>query len=342
MRYSVIILFISLVPVGRISYAEGGGSNMRLKNQGKVAEFRLTERSGKTLGREELLGSVWIANFIFTRCSGQCPILSMEMASLQRKLPKWVRLVSFTVDPEYDTPEVLIEYAETYRAGDRWWFFTGDRDAIYTLIHNNFQVNAEESGEVDPGRAFSHSLRFMLVDQHGTIRGAYSGDKKNPREHLKHLEEDVYTLLGRWPPILPLYFFPPLNAALNGTALLLLLTGFMFIRKKKVNPHKACMVAAFLVSILFLICYLYYHWYHGATPFRGQGIIRTIYLSILISHIILAALVPILASITLWRAAKEQFEKHRRIAHWTLPIWLYVSVTGVVIYYLLYHVSERL
>lgn len=130
---------------------------------------------------------------------------------------------------------------------------------------------------------------------------------------------------------------PALNAALNGTSAILLLSGYCFIRRRKVTAHRACMVAAFLTSTAFLISYLIYHARVGSVPFQGQGWIRPVYFFILFTHIVLAASIVPLALVTLSRALREQFDRHKRIARWTLPIWLYVSVTGVVIYFLLYH-----
>lgn len=129
---------------------------------------------------------------------------------------------------------------------------------------------------------------------------------------------------------------PTLNACLNATSTLLLLLGFYFIRRRNILAHRACMGGAFLVSILFLVSYLTYHYHAGTTRFTGQGIVRLAYFTILVSHTVLAALVPFLAVITLVRALRGQYEKHRRIARWTLPTWLYVSATGVVVYLMLY------
>ena len=133
---------------------------------------------------------------------------------------------------------------------------------------------------------------------------------------------------------------PTLNACLNATSALLLVLGFYFIRQRNIQAHRTCMRGAFLVSIFFLVSYLTYHYYAGSTHFTGQGMVRLTYFTILISHTVLAALVPFLAIITLTRALRGQYEKHRRIARWTLPIWLYVSVTGVVVYLMLYHLVQ--
>lgn len=132
---------------------------------------------------------------------------------------------------------------------------------------------------------------------------------------------------------------PTLNAALNATSALLVTTGYTFIRRGRVRAHKACMIAAFATSTAFLASYLYYHAQVGATSFGGQGWIRPVYFTILISHTFLAATVVPLVLVTLYRAVRERFERHRAIARWTLPIWLYVSVTGVVVYLMLYHLS---
>jgi uncharacterized membrane protein YozB (DUF420 family) len=135
---------------------------------------------------------------------------------------------------------------------------------------------------------------------------------------------------------LDLRMLPALNAALNATAATLLLIGYRQIRRGRMRAHRACMIAAFAVSTLFLVSYLTYHAQVGSRRFAGTGAIRTVYLSILLTHTVLAALVPPMAIVTLVRALGERFDRHRALARWTLPIWLYVSVTGVVVYVMLY------
>lgn len=131
---------------------------------------------------------------------------------------------------------------------------------------------------------------------------------------------------------------PHLNAILNATSALLLLSGFRFIKRGNVRAHRNCQVAAVATSALFLVSYLTYHYYHGSTRFTGQGIVRPIYFAILISHTILAVVIVPLILITIYRAARADFVRHRRIARWTLPLWLYVSITGVVVYLMLYQI----
>jgi uncharacterized membrane protein YozB (DUF420 family) len=141
---------------------------------------------------------------------------------------------------------------------------------------------------------------------------------------------------------LGIHDLPAVNATLNGLAAVLLITGYTLIRQGKVNAHHKMMLAAFTVSCVFLVCYLVYHWNVGSVKFDKSGWVRIVYLWILGTHTILAATVPVLAIITLRRALKAQYERHRAIAKWTFPIWLYVSVTGVVVYVLLYHVKPQL
>jgi uncharacterized membrane protein YozB (DUF420 family) len=133
-------------------------------------------------------------------------------------------------------------------------------------------------------------------------------------------------------------FFPALNASLNGVSAVLIVTGHSLIRQGKVQLHRACMLSAVIVSSAFLACYLYYHAHVGSVHFPGQGWARPVYFSILISHTILAAAVPVLVVLTLVFAFRRKFERHRNIARWTYPIWLYVSVTGVIVYLMLYQI----
>lgn len=129
---------------------------------------------------------------------------------------------------------------------------------------------------------------------------------------------------------------PTINACFNLTAAFFLVLGLVFIKFKKIQAHRLSMTAAFFSSTIFLIGYLIHHYKHGSTRFEGEGTIRTIYFAILISHTILATLVPPMAIVTLYRAWKQDFKRHAKLARWTWPIWMYVSVTGVVVYWMLY------
>ena len=129
---------------------------------------------------------------------------------------------------------------------------------------------------------------------------------------------------------------PALNAVLNGTSALLLVYGWTLIRRRRIQAHRRVMVTAFCVSVAFLISYLVYHAQVGSVRFQGTGAVRTVYFTVLLTHTVLAAAVPFLAVLALWRGWTGNYERHRRVARWALPIWLYVSVTGVIVYWMLY------
>ena len=145
-------------------------------------------------------------------------------------------------------------------------------------------------------------------------------------------------LMGRAPVVggLDVSALPKLNAMLNGGSAILLGAGYVFIWRRQIAAHLSCMLSAFGLSILFLISYVVYHFHAGSRPFTGQGWVRPVYFVLLLTHVVLAAVIVPLALTTIWRALSGRFDRHRTIARWTLPIWLYVSVTGVVIYWMLY------
>jgi len=131
-------------------------------------------------------------------------------------------------------------------------------------------------------------------------------------------------------------YFPALNASLNGTSAVLLLTGRILIAKGRIAAHRICMIAAVVASLLFLGCYLYFHAKVGNIRFLGVGWARPVYFTILTSHTILAMVIVPLAIITLNRGLRSRYDKHRAIARWTWPLWMYVSITGVIVYFMLY------
>jgi uncharacterized membrane protein YozB (DUF420 family) len=132
--------------------------------------------------------------------------------------------------------------------------------------------------------------------------------------------------------------FPKINATLNGCSAVLLVTGRALIGRGKIAAHRAAMLAALVTSSLFLASYLYYHYHVGSVHFRGMGRSRPVYFAILISHTTLALVIVPMVIVTLARALREQFDRHRAIARWTFPLWLYVSVTGVIVYLMLYQI----
>jgi protein SCO1/2 len=171
-----------------------------LPDRGQVADFELQSQTGRQITRADLLGKVWIADFIFTHCAGPCPRMTADLARIAGDLTSFpdLRLVSFSVDPERDTPAVLAEYARGYGAdAERWYFLTGDKAAIFKLAKESFHVGAADGDATDP---VMHSTRFVLVDRSGKIRGYY--DSNDPAQ-LAALSRDAATLHGSAAPAAP-------------------------------------------------------------------------------------------------------------------------------------------
>jgi protein SCO1/2/putative membrane protein len=331
-----------------------GGQSMEL------GRFRFLERSGQTVTQDDLADRVWIGSFIFTRCPLSCPRISSVVKSLQEKLAGTsVLLVSLSVDPEHDTPPVLAEYASRFGADPaRWWFLTGDRDSVYELIQSKFKLTVMENPSPDPAgstESILHSDRLALVDR-GRVVGLF--DSKEPAALEALVAQARKRATPSWVRALP-----SVNACLNALCATLLVTGWCLIRRRPaefaisevsaestpdrpspilrsppVRLHVLCMALAVLTSGLFLASYLVYHYHAGSVAFRGEGPLRWLYFTILLSHTLLATfgVVPLVA-LTLVRALRRDFSRHARIAALTFPIWLYVSVTGVAIYLMLYH-----
>ena len=156
----------------------------------------------RELSKRDLLGRVWVADFVFTHCGGPCPLLSAAMARLQKDLPKEALLVSFTVDPDKDTPRVLQEYARAFKADpDRWIFVRGDKGALYKLLYEGFNLPIAEDRDAPLGYRVMHSAKFVLVDAGGVVRGYYAGDNFSS---LQKLRQDTLDLLKKeevseWP-----------------------------------------------------------------------------------------------------------------------------------------------
>ncbi len=304
-----------------------------------VGPFRLVERSGRVVTEADLAGRVWIASFIFTHCPLSCPRITSVMKGLQDRLAGTdIQLVSLSVDPERDTPEVLAKYAHNFGADPgRWWFLTGPKVEVHALIVDRFKLGVVETDAADRragAEEFSHSARLALVDR-GKVVGYFDSDA--PAD-LDQLVAEARRRQGKgrtWA-----HRLPGINATLNATSAALLVLGWVLIRSGRVRAHALTMILAVAVSALFLVSYLVYHYQVGSVPFRGFGPIRTVYFTVLLSHTVLAtlAVVPLVA-ITLTHAARRQFERHAGIAKVTFPIWLYVSVTGVIIYLMLYQME---
>jgi cytochrome oxidase Cu insertion factor (SCO1/SenC/PrrC family) len=152
-----------------------------------VPNFNLVERSGSAISLSDLSGKVWVADFIFTHCAGPCPLLSLQMGALQEPLKELedVRLVSISVDPERDTPEVLEAYSRRYNADpEKWLFLTGEKADVYQLIRKGFQVTVDNTPEDEASDQIMHSLRFALVDRKGQVRAYYTGSDSDLADRL--------------------------------------------------------------------------------------------------------------------------------------------------------------
>lgn len=371
-RIHRLAVVLALLVSGTSTHAD---EQRPLWNPAGIEDFSLTECHGQIVTKADLLGKPWLACFIFTRCAGPCPRVSEQMQLLQRRLTGIdARLVSITVDPDNDTPEVLRTYAEIYKANpERWWFLTGDKEVIHRLVRRSFRMIVEDDPRQTPGFEVAHSLEIMHVDAAGVVRGRYDArsdvemarlrrvmlgktdaadamlikaaedeEKEREREFERQAAaaaaEEARMAVPGW-----VRRLPAVNASLNGLATVLLVAGWVLIKSGMPRAHKMVMLTTFAVSMAFLACYLVYHQQlnhytgSGSQRFRGQGMVRNVYYPILVSHVALAIAVPFLASVTIYRGLTNQLERHKRLARVTFPIWLYVSVTGVIIYLMLYH-----
>lgn len=317
------------------------------EDYGTVADFALIDQQGHAVTNGDLTGKVWVAAFFFTRCATVCPQVTASMARLQHDLAgeSDVMLVSFSVDPRHDTPAVLNAYAERYGADPaRWLFLTGPKVQVYALIQQSFLLAVEENAGADrtPGNEVTHSTRLAVVDAQGHVRGFFEGrqvdEEGRPIDDLPRLRRLVRALQREQTWLRPTDL-PALNAILNATSAVLLVLGYTAIRRRRIGLHQTCMLTALAVSALFLASYLYYHFVvrgGQATPFGGPEGVRSAYLVILRSHYLLAMAAAPLAITTAYLGLRGRLVRHVRLARWTLPIWLYVSVTGVVVYWMLY------
>lgn len=297
---------------------------------GSVPEFSLTAHDGSRFSRDAFRNQIGVVDFVFTRCAEACPAMTEQLRHLQAEAPPGMVFVSFTVDPTFDTPEVLARYAKDHGARPGWWFVTGPVQPIYDLATRGFKLTAmeipEEQRRTGDGGPFLHSSKLVLVDGGFRIRGYY--DSEDPLARRRLLRDAA--LIGRFGRL------PRINAALNATSALLLLFGYGLIRSGRRSEHRICMIAALLSSAAFLASYLVYHAHLGSIRFPGEGTLRSAYLAILASHTLLAILIVPLVAVTVTRAARGRFEAHRSIARITFPLWTYVSLTGVVVYWMLY------
>jgi protein SCO1/2/putative membrane protein len=302
-------------------------------------QFKLTNQDDQPFSDADLKGKTWIIDFVFTRCGGPCPMMTQKMVKLSKEIHSPdARFVSISVDPAYDTPAVLKQYAKDQGATDRRFvLLTGEPKVIYELAEKGFKLTARPSLD---GSVIEHDERFLLIDGTGGVRGIYHTKDDTSMAQLV-VDAQSLTLRNVW-----IARFPAINASLNATSGILLCLAMMLIQARRVRLHATFMIAAVISSTVFLACYLTYHTLKyqagSATTAFPASPVRPLYLVILISHTILAVAVVPLVVMTLIRAARRQWDRHRRIAKPTFWIWLYVSATGVIVYWMLYHLAPRI
>jgi protein SCO1/2/putative membrane protein len=300
---------------------------------GSLPPFKLKDQNGNFVEREQLLGKVCIVSFFFSCCTSVCPKTQTTMAELQGKFKGWsdVLLVSINVFSGHDDEAILQQYARDHGAEPgRWLFLHGSEEEIKELVQGGFKQGMARNPSAPPGYEVDHTPNFMIVDHRGTIRGYADGLKP---DEVRRLETFVKQLVQA-------KYLPTINAALNGTCGVLLVLGYALIRRRWLTAHKAVMLAALGVSAVFLGCYLYYHFAvldGRPTRFSGEGAVRYTYLGILLSHTLLAVAVAPLALRVTYLGLRDRLAAHMFLARITLPLWIYVSITGVVVYVMLYH-----
>ncbi|MEZ6014298.1 MAG: DUF420 domain-containing protein [Planctomycetota bacterium] len=348
--------------VGASAAAPEPGSPDRF---GDVPDFSFTEADGRTVTRADLLGAPWLAVPFFVKCTGPCPSITTDLRSrLHDDLAGTpIRIVSFSLDPTLDTPAELADYRQLRRIDPaRWWFLTcEDEAAMQRFLSDGLKVPAQRAdAPVDYGQSITHGTRMPVIDAAGKIAGWYElaaptmvkeiedstlhGDVIDA--HYALLKARLFALAGLPygdPPRVgprPYSPLPLVNACLNGTAFVLLVLGLIAIKRGRREAHEHLMKLAFLASAAFLVSYLYYHGVvqrqNGPMKFNGVGAARTAYFVLLITHVVLAVVNLPMVLRTFWLAHRRRWDAHKRMAKLTLPIWLYVSITGVIVYLVLY------
>ncbi len=317
---------------------------------GQVPAFTFTASNGERVTEQDLLGAPWIAVPFFVRCTGPCPSITTDLrAGVYPALEgSGARLVSFSLDPKFDSPETLREYAESFAIDpEQWLFLTGDAQAMVEFIKGGLKIPLEYNDPqtlAEGEQAIVHGTRLPVVDPQGQIAGWYEASRGSLDGGLSSAERNLELLLKRTLAVAGTSrtgsALPLLNAYLNGTAFLLLLMGWFAIRTGRREAHERLMKLAFVISALFLASYLTYHLgvqrQQGPTPYNGSGWRQTAYWILLISHVVLAIVNLPMGLRVFWLARCQDWERHQRLARKTIPIWLYVSLTGVLVYLMLY------
>ncbi len=305
-----------------------------------VGNFSLDDLDGEIVTARSLRGTIWLAQTFVPGCN-ECSKSIPTMKRLQEifRGTKGVKLVSVAL--AFNDSETLKKFAKDQNADAQQWLILTDpdEDRLHKTVTSAFLSSAARNPQPTPGNEILHSTKILLIDPQGIIIGSVPGADLESADLLKR---EVERLRMRQPIPVTASDLPRFNAILNGSAGVLLLLGWLAIRLRQETLHKMAMLLAFAVSMAFLASYLFYHFaVLGGEPmrFRGEGAIRTVYFAILLTHTVLAVVVAPLAIFITVQGLRNALASHRRVARWTLPIWLYVSITGVVVYWMLYEVS---
>ncbi len=309
-----------------------------------IRDFSLQERSGNDFHPSDLRGKIWVAHFFFPGCTGVCTKTTPNMKRLQElyRGKSDVALVSIALNN--DTLETINRYAEVQNAQpQQWLFLTGPDEKVHGIIWSVFYNAAARNKTPTPGNEVVHSGSLVLVDFEGNTVGYVEGAEDNSVAALKE-EIDRLRSRRRLESRIPVTGadMPWFNALLNSSCTILLILGWIAIRMRYETLHKILMLLALAVSAVFLASYLFYHFVvmeMEPTRFPGTGPARYAYFGILLTHTILAIVVAPLALTIAVQGLRDSRKIHVKLARWTLPIWLYVSVTGVVVYWMLYRMS---
>ena len=335
--WALVGVLVIVLVAGKLSARRQSTAAMQLPADAFVPEFSLVDQNAEKFTNASMAGKVWVVDFVFTHCQGPCPMMTAKMVGLSKQImDPGVKFLSFSVDPMNDTPSVLKQYAKDMGADEtRWSFLTGSEKVI-DGVAARMKIGVMPASGNAP---VTHGTWFTVVGPDGKVRGYY---RQDDAESLKQLVADVKAASKR--PGLDVHNFPAINATLNGASTVLLMVGYLLIKMRKVRPHAYFMLAACATSAAFLTCYLIYHAVAGEkSSGLPAGTLRSIYLYVLLfPHLVLAVVMVPMIIVTLLRAYQRKWAKHRRIAGPTFWIWLYVSVTGVIIYWMLYHLFPLL
>lgn len=296
-------------------------------------KFDLIDQNGRPFSSESLKGRPWIGGFVFTNCSGPCPLMFSQMSALQARIPdKQIKFVLFSVDPQRDTPAVRKKkLADLDGDESRWSFVSGEYDDVQRIAREMMLAGGEGN---DP---LLHSDRFLLFDKNGQCRARFDS---NFNEEMDRLAAASMALLHERSRS---HLLPLINSCFNAASVVLLICGFVFIRQGIWRAHATCMIAALCTSAAFLVGYLLNQYLHGTKSSNlPAGALKVVYLTMLFSHMVLAVVMLPMILTTLLRAATKKWDKHRAIARPTLAIWVYVSITGVLVYIALYHLIPKI